>query len=136
MSLSQVFKWNTVVDFADTDAGGVVYNARYLEWTERARASWFRDCKLSNQYLWQQGIVFAVSRAEIDFKRPAQLDDYIRVDTTVNNVRPVRLIVSHNIYRKDDDNLLCACNVTLACLDHRKKKPIKIPISILNQLIS
>ncbi len=36
MSELRVFEWNTIVDFADTDAGGVVYYARYLEWAERA----------------------------------------------------------------------------------------------------
>ena len=30
MSDSRVFEWNTIVDFADTDAGGVVYYARYF----------------------------------------------------------------------------------------------------------
>jgi acyl-CoA thioesterase FadM len=43
MSDSRVFEWNTIVDFADTDAEEVVYYARYLEWDERARASLLRD---------------------------------------------------------------------------------------------
>ncbi len=127
---SRVFEWNTIVDFADTDAGGVVYYARYLEWAERARASLLRDCNLSNQHLWQQGIVFIVTRVEMDFKQSARLDDPIRLETTVGKIKGVRLILNQNIYHKDDNTLLCSCVVTLACLDHKKQRPIKIPTPI------
>ena len=130
MSDSQVFEWNTIVDFADTDAGGVVYYARYLEWAERARASLLRDCDLSNQHLWQQGIVFVVTRVESDFKQPARLDDRIRLKTTVGKIKGVRLILNQNIYHKDNNTLLCSCVITLACFDHKKQKPTKIPTSI------
>ncbi len=132
MSDSQVFEWNTIVDFADTDAGGVVYYARYLEWAERARASLLRDCELSNQYLWQQGIVFVVTRVEIDFKQSAQLDNPIRLETTVAKIKGVRLILNQNIYHRDNDTCLCSCIVTLACLEHKQHKPTKIP-SFLEQ---
>ena len=123
----RVFKWNTIVDFADTDAGGVVYYARYLEWAERARASLLRDCDLSNQHLWQQGIVLIVTRVEIDFKKSARLDDQIRLETTVAKIKGFRLILNQNTYHKNDNTLLCSCVVTLACLDHKKQKPTKIP---------
>ena len=130
MSVARVFEWNTRVDFADTDAGGVVYYARYLEWAERARASLLRDCDLSNQHLWQQGIVFIVTRVEVDFKQPARLDDQIRLETTISQIKAVRLILNQNIYHQDDNTLLCRCVVTLACLAREKHKPIKIPTSI------
>ncbi len=130
MSDSRVFEWNTIVDFADTDAGGVVYYARYLEWAERARASLFRDCGLSNQDLWQQGLVFIVTRVEMDFKQSARLDEEIRLETSVSKIKGVRTILNQDVYRKNDHTLLCSCVVTLACLDHQKHKPIKIPSSI------
>ncbi len=130
MSDSRVFEWNTIVDFADTDAGGVVYYARYLEWAERARASLLRDCGLSNQHLWQQGIVFIVTRVEIDYKQSARLDEEIRLETSISKIKGVRLILNQNVYHQDDNTLLCSCVVTWACLNHKNHKPIKIPTSI------
>lgn len=127
MSDSRVFEWNTIVDFADTDAGGVVYYARYLEWAERARASLLRDCDLSNQHLWKQGIMFVVTRAEIDFKQSAKLDDPIRLETTITKIKGVRLILNQNIYHRNNQNLLCSCVITLACLENKQQKPTKIP---------
>ena len=130
MSDSRVFEWNTMVDFADTDAGGVVYYARYLEWAERARASLLRDCGLSNQDLWQQGLVFIVTRVEMDFKQSARLDEEIRLETSVSKIKGVRLILNQDVYHQGNNTLLCSCVVTLACLDHQKHKPVKIPLSI------
>ena len=130
MSDSRVFEWNTIVDFADTDAGGVVYYARYLEWAERARASLLRDCGLSNQHLWQQGLVLIVTRVEMDFKQSARLDEEIRLETSVSKIKGVRIILNQNIYHKDNNTLLCSCVITLASLDHKQHKPIKIPSSI------
>ncbi len=134
MSDSRVFKWNTIVDFADTDAGGVVYYARYLEWAERARASLFRDCDLSNQHLWQQGIVFIVTRVEMDFKQSARLDDPIRLETTITKIKSVRLILNQNIYHRNEPTLFCSCVITVACLEHKLHLPTKIPRSIEQRL--
>ena len=135
MSNRRVFEWNNIVDFADTDAGGVVYYARYLDWAERARASLLRECGLSNRHLWQEGIVFVVTRVEIDYKKPARLDDQIRLETTVAQMKGVRLIFNQNIYHKQDHTLLCSCVVTLACIDHNKQKPTKIPASVEQKMI-
>lgn len=127
MSHTKVFKWSTIVDFVDTDAGGVVYHTRYLEWAERARASWLRDCNLSNQQLWQQGIVFVVTRIEIDFKQSARLDDPILIETAIANIKRVRLTMNQNIYHQEKCTLLSSCFVTLACMDRKHQKPTKIP---------
>ncbi|GAB4538855.1 MAG: tol-pal system-associated acyl-CoA thioesterase [Pleurocapsa sp.] len=133
VSEERVFEWHTVVDFADTDAGGVVYYARYLDWAERARASWLRGCNSSNRQLWEQGIVFVVTRVEIDYKQSARLEDSIVLETTVNKIKGVRLIMNQNIYRRSDRALLCSCIVTLACLDRHKHKPTKIPSFIAHK---
>ncbi|MEY3372613.1 MAG: tol-pal system-associated acyl-CoA thioesterase, partial [Pseudomonadota bacterium] len=38
------FEWPVRVYWEDTDAGGVVYHARYLHFLERARTEWLRSC--------------------------------------------------------------------------------------------
>ena len=126
---NRMFRWYTVVDFADTDAGGIVYHARYLEWAERARSSLLRESNLSNQYLWQQGIIFVISRIEINFKQPARLDDKIRLET-IGNIKGMTLTANHDIYHEVENILLCRCVVKLICLDRRKQNPTKIPTEI------
>ena len=42
MSKHQVFSWPVRVYFQDTDAGGVVYHASYVNFLERSRTEWLR----------------------------------------------------------------------------------------------
>ena len=43
MSSPEIFHWPVRVYWEDTDAGGVVYHARYLHFLERARTEWLRS---------------------------------------------------------------------------------------------
>ena len=40
MSVEPRFSWPTRIYWEDTDAGGVVYHARYVAFMERARTEW------------------------------------------------------------------------------------------------
>ena len=65
------------VYWEDTDAGGVVYHARYVAFLERARSDALRDLGRGQQALQQAGLVFAVHSMRLEFLRPARLDDLL-----------------------------------------------------------
>ena len=66
------------VYWEDTDAGGVVYHAQYLAFMERARSEWMRAQGFGQELLRQtHGLQFVVRSMEIDFRRPARLDDLL-----------------------------------------------------------
>jgi acyl-CoA thioester hydrolase len=70
------FCWPARVYWEDTDGGGVVYYANYLRFMERARTEWLRALGLSQQSLAEaHGIVFTVVGLNIEYRRPARLDD-------------------------------------------------------------
>lgn len=116
------FPWS--VDFADTDAGGVVYHTLYLEWAERARAAILRTLGLSNAALQQQGIVFAVHTLTVHYHRPARLDDLLTITTTLTAAEGARLHVKHHI--KKCDVCLVSIDLTLACTTPAGK-PRRLP---------
>lgn len=63
-----VFSWPTRVYLEDTDAGGVVYHARYVAFMERARTEWMRALGFGQERLRQQhDLVFAVRSMQLDF---------------------------------------------------------------------
>jgi acyl-CoA thioester hydrolase len=75
------FSWPVRVYYEDTDAGGVVYYANYLRFFERARTEWLRAIGFEQQLLRNEdGIVFAVRHVEIDYLKPAVLDDALQVE--------------------------------------------------------
>ena len=71
------------VYYEDTDAGGIVYHASYLRFAERARTEALRDAGVPHDELVAQfGLIFVVRRVEMDYLRPARLDDSLIVVET------------------------------------------------------
>ncbi len=86
------FSWPVRVYYEDTDTGGVVYYANYLKFFERARTEWLRSFGLNQDKLAQEeGLIFVVRRALLDFLRPARLDDMLEV--TVEPLKLARVYV-------------------------------------------
>ena len=72
--------WPVRVYVEDTDFGGVVYYANYLRWLERARTEWLRARGLSQAALARdRGILFSVVSVQVNYRRPARLDDELIV---------------------------------------------------------
>ncbi|SOD97622.1 YbgC/FadM family acyl-CoA thioesterase [Caenispirillum bisanense] len=101
--------------YEDTDAGGIVYHARYLHFTERARSELMRLCGYDNRDLMKDpGIAFAVRKATCDFRRPAVLDDLLEVHTTVGKVGGASFEAVHEIKR--DGEILVRIDIKLASM--------------------
>lgn len=113
------------VYYEDTDFTGVVYHANYVRYFERGRSDFLRLAGVSHNALADRDdpAAFVVTRMEIDFRRPARIDDALRVVTTYDAVKGPRLLISQTILRGDE--LLCQAEVTAACitLDGRPRKP-------------
>src|SRR5499426_1774526 len=70
------------VYFEDTDAAGIVYYANYLKFAERARTDMLRDLGISHADMMKRdGLVLVVRRCEVDYLKPAKLDDLLTVET-------------------------------------------------------
>src|SRR5262245_48728254 len=75
------------VYFEDTDAAGIVYYANYLKFAERARTDWLRDLGISHaDMMTKDGLVLVVRRCEIEYLKPAKLDDMLTVETEVEKL--------------------------------------------------
>ena len=81
MSKHKIFSWPVRVYFQDTDAGGVVYHASYVNFMERARTEWLRTFGYSNAGLMKElGVMFVVRSLKLDYLKPALLDDLLDSD--------------------------------------------------------
>jgi len=121
------------VYWEDTDAGGVVYHARYLQFLERARSDWLAGLGVSQTGLRRErGLIFAVTRMEIDFRKPARLEDELDVSVRVQSVGRARMDFTQQIRRGDD--LLIEAAVRAACLDAERFAPARMPAEIQEKL--
>ena len=78
----KLFHLKLRVYYEDTDAGGIVYHARYLAFAERARTEALREAGVPHDELVTQfGLIFVVRRVEMDYLRPVRLDAEMVVET-------------------------------------------------------
>ena len=72
------------VYYEDTDAGGICYHTAYLRFAERGRTEFLRALGFDHVGLRERsGGGFVVVRCEVDYLRPARLDDALVVATRV-----------------------------------------------------
>ena len=116
--------------YEDTDSGGVVYHANYLNYFERGRTEFFRERGVSVRDLHDQGFIFPVVRVEVDFRAPAVHDDLIRVETEVLEVGKTSFTLGQQVMRVADGKLLVAGRVTLVCVAPGMKAK-RLPEAIL-----
>jgi acyl-CoA thioester hydrolase len=116
------------VYYEDTDASGVAYHANYLRWFERARTEWLRALGFEQVRLHDQlGVVFTVASLEIRYRRPARLDDEVRVEVRVPVVRQASLQFAQRLLRASDGELLAELSAKVGCVDAAGFRPAAVP---------
>lgn len=127
------FSLRTRVYWEDTDAGGVVYHARYLAFLERARSEWLRTLGYGQDALrMEHDLVFAVRAMNLDFLKPARLDDLLQVGVALRECRRASAVFTQAIRR--DGELLLTATVRVAALDAQGFRPRAIAQPLLEQL--
>jgi acyl-CoA thioester hydrolase len=126
------FRWASRVYWEDTDGGGIVYYGNYLRFLERARTEWLRSLGFSQLKLAEEpGVLFAVVSLNIEYRRPAKLDDELLItcDPAIEGAASVRF--AQRIYRGADE-LLVEASVRVACIDARTLRPKRLPDFLTN----
>jgi acyl-CoA thioester hydrolase len=120
----------------DTDAQGVVYNASYFRFLERARTEWLRAAGVEHNRLRdEQGISLVLVGTQVKFRQPATLDDELFVRAKLANVTGARFVFEQDIRRDSPDGLvLCDGIAEVACMDAVRRKPRRVPESLMNEL--
>ena len=123
------FTWPVRVYWEDTDGGGVVYYANYLKFLERARTEWLRALGYSQTALAvDPGILFMVVNLQLEYLKPARLDDALRVTCEPERDGRVSMRIRQRILRDDvSGETLVVADVRVACLDARSLRPRRIP---------
>jgi acyl-CoA thioester hydrolase len=127
------FSWPVRVYYEDTDVGGVVYYANYLRFFERARTEWLRAIGFEQRQLKaESGIVFAVRSVQIDYLRPAVLDDALQVEAAVSELGRASMHFRQRLLR--DDEVLSTALVKVVSLDGETFRPVAIPAPIRERI--
>lgn len=121
-----VFDWSIRIYYEDTDAGGIVFYANYLKFFERARTEWLRASGIDQHALAQQdGAMFVVKSAAIDYHAPARLDDVLNLTLSIERLGKASVQFAQHAWRADV--LLCSAHVKVGCVDATTLRPRPVP---------
>ncbi len=121
-----VHRYPLRIYFEDTDAAGIVYHANYLRFAERARTEALRAMGLPHsEMMLQHGMIFVVRHAELDYQRPARLDDSLMVETTSVSVGGASAKLRQCVVRGGET--LVVVNVTLVSVRQQTGRAERIP---------
>ena len=115
------------VYFEDTDFSGRVYHARYLHFMERGRSDYLRLLGIHHRELAAEGMAFAVRRMEIEFQKPAAIDDALTIRTRPSCVGGARVELAQEIWREGERLVTAA--VTIALIG-RRGRALRLPPAI------
>ena len=115
------------VYFEDTDAGGVVYHANYLRWAERARTESLRTMGLPHALLTERHNMFlVVRRVEVEYLRPARLDESLLIETRVARVGGASIDLVQDVL-DEEGGLRTRLKVSLVCVSRDGLRAARIP---------
>ena len=119
-----IHTYSVRVYYQDTDAGGIVYHSKYLDFAERARSELLVDMGLSNKKLIEEGVAFVLSSASISYKSPARLDDVIVVETKVKEMKNASMVMEHRFLVDGKEKV--SIEIKLAVINPKDLRPIRM----------
>ncbi len=116
----------------DTDFSGFVDHASYLRVRERGRPELLRDLAGDQSDLHRDadGLVFVVRRMEIDYLKPARMDDALTIVTATRELRGASMHLSQAVMRGEE--ALVRAEVVVACV--RGGRAIRLPERLRQRL--
>lgn len=123
--------------YEDTDFTGVVYHANYLRYCERGRSDFLRVAGVSHTDLAtsETPSAFTVVRIEMDYKKPARIDDALLVRTTVHALKGPRIIF-RQVIERDGETLVEALVTAVSIhMDGRPKRPSPEELTVWKSLM-
>jgi len=116
------------VYYEDTDFSGVVYHASYLRFMERGRTNYLRLLGVDRRAMIKEaeqeapGFHFVVRSMNIEFLKPARMDDVLDVVTAPEEVKGASITLHQRILRGDE--LLVEAHVRVAFVADGRARPI------------
>lgn len=131
--METVFTHPVRIYYQDTDTGGVVYHASYLNFMERARYEWLRELGFTvDTMIRSYQMIFLIRSLSIEYFKPAVLDDLLGVTVKVIEVGRSRITLQQQILR--EQSTLASATVHAVCVGAETLKPISIPAPLRQKI--
>lgn len=114
------------VYYQDTDAGGMVFHATYLDYMERVRMDWLRAIGFEiPKMVEKHQAMFVVRSANIDYLKPARLGEALDVSLALVRMGGAQLVLDQRVTRGMEE--LVIATIQLACIGVLDFRPARVP---------
>ncbi|MDR3495246.1 MAG: tol-pal system-associated acyl-CoA thioesterase [Ancalomicrobiaceae bacterium] len=114
------------VYYEDTDAGGIVYHGSHVRFLERGRTEYLRALGIDQSTMLatapEDRLLFVVRRLELDYLKPARLDDLLTVVTRPKDIGAARLHIEQSILRGEEVLSIALVTVVAIGADGRPRR--------------
>ena len=119
--------------YEDTDFTGLVYHANYVRYCERGRSDFLRLAGVHHSLLLAEAepLGFAVNKLNLEFLKPARIDDALVVKSMFETIKGPRILISQQIERGGE--ILVRAEVQVCCIS-LTGKPKRPPAVLLERL--
>lgn len=129
------FAFDIRVYYEDTDVGGIVFYANYLKFFERARTEWLRALGFEQSDMADRlKRIFVVAGLNMDYRKPARLDDLLTIRSRVSRLGRVSVHFSQRAERRGE--LLAQGSIQVCCVDTIQMRPAELPPDVRASLQS
>jgi 1,4-dihydroxy-2-naphthoyl-CoA hydrolase len=129
-----MYRYETRIRLADTDAAGVLYFASLLRIAHEAYEAWFQDAGLPlSTVIGERPYALPVVHADVDFKLPLRVGDRVVVDLRVSELGERSYTIAYGI--EGPHGLAGSARTTHVALDRDAKRAIAIPAEV-RQILS
>ncbi len=134
MSLKTISDFDVKVYYEDTDAAGIVYHSKYLNFAERSRTEFLKEIGFFQSSLHKlRKIRFVVSSLNVSFVGYAVLDDCLKVITSIKYISKAKIIFLHKIMK--GPKTLTTLEVVVCCINENGRVA-RIPNDLYYKIIN
>lgn len=126
---NKIFEYNYTVKPADIDQFNHVNNVVYLQWVQEAATKHWSKLIENKDFV---GYFWVVGRHEIDYIRPAFLNDELVIKTWIGKTEGTHSIRHVEMYK--DNKVIAKTKTTWRLLDAKTYKPTPIPENVYHIL--
>lgn len=118
--------WHSEVRSHEIDVQGIVNNAYYFTYFDHARTLHFVQNGIDWSELSKKGYNFVLIHSDITFIKSLRPFQTFYIETHSDLAGKLRLMFYQELYCKENNSLICKSINTLACVDAKRNKPVRI----------
>lgn len=114
------------VRYAETDQMGIVHHSNYYVYFEAAREDFIAGAGIEYKDMETQGIMMPLVETQCRYMEGAKYGDMLVIETTMQELSPVKVELQYNVIRKGDGKLLAKGKTVQAFVDKNCFKVINL----------